>query len=186
MRYTYYFRDTTDVLVSDPLTRSEYDQFIVEFKELNKNYNFEVFLSGGYLSYLTKESNTYTDIDFFVMAEKIMDLYELTDFFKGFHELAKKYKFAYDLLYFMDATAEDLNMDPTNQHILNIEQTRTLKLYKKKVDELNVSTTTDSISGKPVPDTELFEGLFSDKTPTRKFIRKTQTRRFFQKPIKIS
>jgi hypothetical protein len=186
MRYTYYFKDTTDVIISDPLTRNEYDQFITEFKELNSKYNFEVYLTGGYISFLVGETKTYGDIDFLVMAEKIMDLDELTEFFKGFHQLAKKYKFAYDLLYFMDATAEDLNMDPTNQHILAIEQTRTLKLYHKKVDENNISVGNDQISGIPVTDTELFEGMFSDRTPTRKFIKKTQTRRFFQKPIKIS
>ena len=185
MRYTYYFKDTTDTIIGDPLTKSEYDSFIIEFKKLNSDYNFEVYLSGGYLMYLTKESQTYNDIDFFIMAEKIIDLDELTEFFKGFHGLAKKYKFAYDLLYFVDATAEDLNMDPKNQHVLNIEETKTIKLYKTKTTE-GYHVINQTIAGNPIPDTELFEGKFSDKNPTNRFIRKSQSRQFFQKPIKIS
>lgn len=186
MRYTYYFKDTSDVIISDPLTKNEYDEFIVDFKKLNDNYNFDIYLSGGYLSYITKESSTYNDIDFFIMAEKIIDLDELTEFFKLFHELAKKYKFAYDLIYFMDATADDLNMDSNNQHILNIESTRTIKLYYSKLKEGSQLLPPEQISGALIPDTDLFQGVFSDKSPTRRFINKNQIKSVFQKPIKIS
>jgi hypothetical protein len=185
MRYTYYFKDRSDVVINDPLRKNEYDQFIIEFKQLNSNYNFEVYLSGGYLAYITKSASTYNDIDFFVMAEKIVDLDDLTEFFKLFHELAKKYKFAYDLIYFMDATADDLNMNPNVYHILNIESTRTLKLYHKKVHN-NYSNTQLTVSGSLVPNTELYQGTFNNKVPTTSFINKVGTKSVFQKPIKIS
>jgi hypothetical protein len=185
MRYTYYFKDTTDTIISDPLTKSEYDSFIIEFKKLNSNYDFEVYLGGGYLKYLTKESETYTDIDFFIMAEKIIDLDDLTAFFKEFHGLAKKYKFAYDLLYLVDATAEDLNMDLKSQTLLNIQGSKTIKLYRTKAGEKYHVANSRLISN-PIPDTELFENEISNKNLTSKFISKSQTHQFFQKPIKIS
>jgi hypothetical protein len=186
MRYTYYFKDTNDVIISDPLTKNEYDNFMVDFKKLNDNYNFEIYLVGSYLSYLTKESTKYNDIDFFIMAEKIIDLDELTEFFKLFHELAKKYKFAYDLIYFMDATADDLNMNPKTPYIFNIESSRTIKLYHTKLEENSQLLPPKEISDSLIPDTVLFQSVFSGKTQSERFRNKNQTKSVFQKPIKIS
>ncbi len=183
MRYIYHFKDTTDIIVNNGLSRQQYPSFIEELKIINSQYNYQIYLAGSYLSYLTRMSNNYNDIDFFIMAEKIIDLDELTDFFKKFHELVKKYGFIYDLIYYVDADSEDLNMDPHTYHILTVEETRIFKLYSKKVPENSNYLAKPLI---PVPETELFEGVSRMKGETIKHIMKKQNNRIFQKPLKIS
>jgi hypothetical protein len=183
MRYVYHFKDSVDVIVNSGLSRQQYHNFIEELKIINSTYSYQIYLAGSYLSYLTRMSNTYNDIDFFIMAEKIIDLDELTEFCKKFHQLAKKYGFIYDLIYYVDADSEDLNMDPYIYQILTVEETRIFKLYSKKVPERSVFTGKTLIL---VDETELFEGVYKMKTETRKTIDKKQKNQIFQKPLKIS
>lgn len=186
MRYTYFFKHGSEVLINNGLTRNEYPLFIKDLTDINARYGYEIYIAGGYVSYLTRMSNSYNDLDFFIMAEKIVDLNELTDFFKEFHELAKKYEFVYDLMYFMDANSEDLNMNPNTYHILNVEETRTIKLYSKKVLEGVDPSILTKVSGVPIPETELFEGKFSANLAYKKYIDKMQKKSVFQKPLKIT
>ena len=186
MKYTYFFKDKTEVLINNGLTRNEYPLFIKDLTTINAKYGYEIYMAGGYVSYITRMSNTYNDLDFFIMAEKIIDLNDLTIFFKEFHELAKKYGFVYDLMYFMDANSEDLNMNPSTYNILNVEQTRTIKLYSKKILEGADSNTLNKLIGKPIPDSELFEGKFLAELSYKKYVDKMQKNGIFQKPLKIS
>lgn len=186
MRYTYFFKDKSEVLINNGLSRNEYPLFIKDLTDINAKYWYEIYIAGGYLSYLTRMSNTYNYLDFFIMAEKIIDLNELTNFFKEFHELAKKYEFVYDLMYFMDANGEDLNMNPNTYHILNVEETRIIKLYSKKILEGVNPASLSKVSGIPIPETELFWGKFSTNLADKKYIDKMQKNGVFQKPLKIS
>lgn len=183
MRYIYHFKDSVDIIPNNGLSRYQYPKFIEELRVINLDYNYTIYLAGSYLSYLTKMSDSYNDIDFFIMAEKIIDLDELTEFFKKFHELAKKYGFIYDLIYYVDADSNDINMDPYVYHILTVDETRIFKLYSKKLPEHS------NYKGKPlvlVEDTELFEGISKMRADTIKTINKKQNSRIFQKPLKIS
>jgi hypothetical protein len=183
MRYTYHFKDSVDVIVNNGLSRHEYPKFLDELKTINSTTNYQIYLGGSYLSYLTRKSNTYNDIDFFIMAEKIIDLDELTQFFKDFHQLAKKYSFVYDLIYYVDANSDDLNTNPYSYHNLTIEETRIFKLYGKKVRE---NSTAIGKSLTLVNNTELFEGVTKMVGESKKRIDKKQTNRIFQKPLKIT
>jgi hypothetical protein len=179
--YKYYFKDSVDTIKNEVLTKDNFNKFVVELKMLNINYNYSIFLMGGYLAYLTEQLDNYSDIDFFITNKHAIDLDELTSFLRAFHLLAKKYNFAYDLLYFIDASESDINLNPNQQHVLNIDS-RVLKLYKKKSLGDSNNTGNHNLIG----DTELFEGLFTSKSITNRFLKKSQTIRYFHKPLKIS
>jgi hypothetical protein len=183
MRYVYYFKDFIDVIPDNGLSRQQYPKFIEDLKVINSHYNYDIYLAGSYLSYLTRMSDNYNDIDFFIMAEKIIDLDELTEFFRKFHKLVKKYGFIYDLIYYVDADSSDLNMDPYVYHILTTQETRIFKLYNKKLPEHLNNTGKQLVL---VENTELFEGVFKTKNETKKRINKKQNNQIFQKPLKIS
>jgi hypothetical protein len=183
MKYVYYFKNGTDVIYNDGLKREAFNEFLHELRELNDDFNFNIYLMGSYLSYLFMESDVYEDIDFCITAEKIMDVDELYDFFERFHLIAKKYKFIYDMYYLMDAFEDDLNFSANNQHILSLDATRILKLYSHRAP-YNIKSKVDNKS--VFPDSELFEGLLSINNPTDKFIKNNQRKRIFQKPIKLT
>jgi hypothetical protein len=186
MRYKYYFKNSVDVLVNNVLTKKKYSLFVEELKKINLKYGYQIYIAGDYVSYITSMVDEYDNyIDFFVMAEKIIDLDELTEFFKEFHELAKKYMFAYELMYFMNANSDDINTNPNAYYILNIEKTGVIKLYIKKESDSN-TLESNGISGVLIPNSELFESVFSTSSFYKKHIDKIQSMRIFQKPLKIS
>lgn len=183
MRCTYIFKNGEDTLVNNGLTRNNYNLFLKDLKEINNTYNYEIYLVGGYLEYLTMMSDQYNDIDFIIMGEKIIDLYELTDFFKKFHQLAKKYGFVYDLTYMVDANSSDLNTNPKNYALFNLSEVRVIRLYSKKSN----SYYNDHLTRfEQIPETELFEGILSSKIVSNQFIDKMRKNGVFQKPLKIS
>lgn len=183
MRHIYHFKDRIDVIENEILTKKKFGDFLIDFRDMNSEYVFDVYLGGSYLDYLREQKETYNDIDFFIMAEKIIDLNDLGDFLVGFHSLAKKHKFAYDLFYLMDASGDDINNDQKSQYILNLEGSRIIKLYHSRTTEKTPNKGNKKF--KPIEGFDLYEGKITYNNVGSKFINKSQINRFFNKPIKI-
>ena len=63
MKYIYNFKDKTDIIDSGILRRDSYGLFTSEIIELNKQFNYSVYLFGSYIGYLIN-GDKYNDIDF--------------------------------------------------------------------------------------------------------------------------
>ena len=152
-QYTYNFRDNIDVIVKQPLRRELYNIFISEVIELNKDFNYSLYLIGSYVGYLINKDQ-YNDIDFLITSEKILELNELTNFFKKFHDLCKKHNVAYNIMYSTDKTAEDFSKDLYSGHIFETGVSKIIRLYKR----IDIDGK-PGLELKPLIGTELYEGL---------------------------
>ena len=177
MRHKYHFIDSVDEIENETLKRDSYYRFISEVIELNKEYNYSIYLFGSYIGYLI-EKIPYNDIDFIITSEKILDTNELTKFFKLFHKICKKYNIGYNLMYSVDKKPEDFDTDLYSGYIFKGGFGKLIRLYEKiDTGKPNISSFT------PLPGTELFEG-----TPSiirEKLIKKMQMGVKFYTPIKI-
>lgn len=184
MRYKYHFKNSTDILINRGLSRAEHSNFINELKTINTKYDYQMYLAGGYLQYLTFNNEIYNDLNFFILSEKIIDLYELTNFFKEFHGLAKKYQFVYDLMYLINITEDDLNTNPNTYRIFNTDVVKNIKLYYKR-SVLGETSSLEKNNFVPIVNTELFEHTDKIDLSVEKYRNKIQKNGFFQKPLKI-
>mgnify|MGYP003847294631 FL=1 len=177
MKYIYNFKDKTDIIDSGILRRDSYGLFTSEIIELNKQFNYSVYLFGSYIGYLIN-GDKYNDIDFILTSEKILELNELIQFFKSFHDICKKYNVGYNLMYSTDKNEGDFDLDVYNGSIFNTGSSKVIRLYKR-IDVNNKL----GFEFKPLIGTELYEGLMVPVN--QKMAKKMQMGVKFYAPIKI-
>jgi hypothetical protein len=186
MRCTYYFKDSVDTLLGDKLSKEDYDNFIQDVIIINKDYGFSLYLIGSYIDFLVSNNNKYTDINFIITNEKLLDLDELSVFFKKFHDLVKKYNFIYDISYIMDVSEDDINFNPKSLNLFNIKESRIISQYKsRKIDNKIVYSLGVKYQPKLLEHTDLYQSIIKANNVSEKFIDKKQKNVFFHKPIKI-
>jgi hypothetical protein len=179
MKAKYYLKNSIDYINKELLRRSSYDIFINEIKELNKSYNYSIYLYGSYIGYLI-EQKPYNDINFIILSEKILEINELTDFFNEFHKICKKHNVVYDLIYSADKKKEDFDNNIFSYSLFNTGNSRVIRLYKSiELDNYVLNPFT------PLVGTNLFEGVITSNDITTKIIKKMQTGVKFHYPIKI-
>ena len=178
MRYKYYLKNSVDYIDNELLRRSSYNLFINEIKELNKSYNYSIYLFGSYISYLI-EQKEYNDIDFIILSKKILEIDELTIFFTEFHKICKKYNVAYNLMYSTDKNVEDFDSNIYSYRLFKTGDSRIITLYER-IEKQNYK------SGlfKPMASTDLFEGIIGPMR-NNKQIEGMQMGKKFHYPIKI-
>jgi hypothetical protein len=182
MRYKYYLKNSVDIIDGEILLKRKFDAFLIELKKLNTPYGYEIYLVGSYIDYLIKQE-PYGDIDFIILAKKLIEIDTLTEFFKEFHLLCKKYNIIYDMMYSTDITEDMVNTSNKVSSILSSGSSKMIRFCEYK------SLANDSkptIKFKPLPDTELFEGIIDFNKIRTKFIEKRRTTPFFNTPIKIT
>lgn len=178
MRYKYYLKNSVDYIDNELLRRSSYNIFINEIKELNKNYNYSIYIFGSYIRYLI-EQKKYNDIDFIILSEKILEIDELTIFFNEFHKICKKYNVVYNLMYSTDKKVEDFDNNIYSYRLFNTGDSRVIRLYERIEAENHRSSTF-----KPMAGTDLFEGIMGP-IGHNKPIEQMQMGMKFHHPIKI-
>lgn len=179
MKAKYYLKNSIDYINKELLRRGSYDIFINEIKELNKSYNYSIYLYGSYIGYLI-EQKPYNDINFIILSEKILEVNELTDFFNEFHKICKKNNVVYNLMYSADKKKEDFDNNIFSYALFNTGDSRVISLYER-IESGN--TTTSSFT--PLVSTDLFEGTITSNEITTKIIKKMQMGTKFHYPIKI-
>jgi hypothetical protein len=182
MKYKYYLKNSVDTIDGEVLLKRNFDNFLVELKKLNTPYGYDIYLVGSYIDYLIKQE-PYGDIDFIILAKKLIEIDTLTEFFKEFHSLSKKYSMIYDIMYSMDITEDMVNTSNNISSILSSGSSKMIRFYEYKT---LVNDSKPAIKFKPLPDTELFEGVMDLNKIKSKFIQKRRTTPFFNTPIKIT
>jgi hypothetical protein len=177
MGHKYYLKNSIDYINNEPLMRGSYNSFVNEIKELNKSYNYSIYLFGSYISYLI-ERKKYNDINFIILSEKILEIDELTIFFTEFHKICKKYNVVYNLMYSTDKKAEDFDTNIYTYRLFNTDS-RVIRLYER-IEGHNYWSSTF----KPMVGTDLFEGILGPITGNKP-IEQMQMGVKFHYPIKI-
>ena len=177
MKFTYYFKDTVDVINSGILKKESYNSFVSEVKELNTKFNYSVYIFGSYLGYIIERSE-YTDIDFIILSKKILEVNELTEFFKSFHEICKKYHVGYNLMYSTDKNEGDFDTNLYSGYLFKSESSKMIRPYKRV--DIGDKMGSEFL---PLTGTDLYDGLLGQ--PTKKLIEKMQMGVKFYTPIKI-
>ena len=113
-----------------------------------------------------------------ITSEKILELNDLTQFFKSFHDICKKYNVGYNLMYSTDKNEGDFDLDVYNGSIFNTGSSKVIRLYKR-IDVNNKL----GFEFKPLIGTELYEGLMVPVN--QKMAKKMQMGVKFYAPIKI-
>ena len=179
MRNYYYFKDSVDYIDKDILRKESYQNFINELTELNQKYKYSIYLFGSYIDYLI-ERKEYNDIDFIILSQKLMEIDELTEFFKKFHQLCKKYNIVYNMMYSTDKNKEDFNdIDQYSCYVFKTGESRVIRLYQK-IENKEYK----SMPFLPLPNSDLFEGILNSGV-SQKAIDKMQKGVKFNYPIKI-
>ena len=176
MRFTYKFFDNFDTIDSKILGRSLFLNLIKEIKEINKNYNYTIYVYGSYLDYLI-DGSKYNDINFIALLnDKMVNLDELTDFMKSFHLLCKNNDVGYDLKFSLDLMEDMINTNNKNNILFNGE-IGIISLYQYKNNDEKL---------KSVENSELFSGTWDYKKINDKMIDKVRIKVNFNIPVKIS
>jgi hypothetical protein len=177
MQYKYYLKNSVDYIDNEILRRESYNSFIGELKELNKQYNYSIYIFGSYIGFLIEKSE-YNDIDFIIMSEKILEINDLTQFFISFHEMCKKYNIGYNLMYSTDKKSEDFDNNLYSGSLFKTGSSRVIRLYER-IEIPNAKST----SFIPLIGSDLFEGTM--EPVNNKTIKKMQMGYKFYSPIKI-
>lgn len=177
MRYTYYLKNSVDLIDNEILTRESYGRFVSEVKELNKQYGYSIYLFGSYIGFLI-EKHEYSDIDFIILSEKILEINDLTEFFVKFHEICKKYNIGYNLMYSMDKKSDDFDSNLYSGSLFKTGSSRIIRLYER-IEMPGYQSTRFT----PLIGSDLFEGMM--EPVNSKTIKKMQMGVKFHYPIKI-
>lgn len=182
MRYKYYLKNSVDTIDGEVLLKRNFDEFLIELKTLNEPYGYEIYLVGSYIDYLIKKE-PYNDIDFIILAKKLIEIDALSEFFEGFHVLCKKYNIIYDMMYSMDITEDTVNTNNRVSAMLSSGSSKMIRFFEYKV---LVNDPKPAIKFKQLTDTDLFEGVIDFNRIRTKFINKRRTTPFFNTPLKIT
>ena len=176
MRFTYNFIDNIDYINSEKLTIQSFKSLNDEIKKLNEKYGYDIYIYGSYLSYLINKTQ-YNDINFIALLnEKMINLDELTDFMKSFHQLAKKYKIGYDLKFSLDLSSDMINTNKRKNTLFN-GKISIISLYEYKNNEEKL---------KNIQNSELFTSVWSSERLSDKIIGAMRKNVNFNIPVKIS
>jgi hypothetical protein len=176
MRFTYNFIDNIDYINSEKLNIQSFKSLNDEIKKLNEKYGYDIYIYGSYLSYLINKTQ-YNDINFIALLnEKMINLDDLTEFMKSFHQLAKKYKIGYDLKFSLDLSSDMINTNKRKNTLFNGEIS-IISLYEYKNNEEKL---------KNIQNSELFTGVWSSERLSDKIIRAMRKNVNFNIPVKIS